>query len=640
MNVLFIDIDTLRPDHMGCYGYSRDTTPNIDAVCASGVRFDDYYCADAPCLPSRASLISGMFGIRHGAVGHGGTAADRKLTGADRDFSDQVDRNNLVWLFRKAGMKTASVSTFGERHSSYWFNAGFNEIYNVGKGGVESGEEVLPVALEWLDRNGAGGDWFLHVHFWDPHTPYRAPGGFARAFDDSPLDTWITDDIFAEHLKHVGPHSANEINMYDDGVNPKYPRHPGRLQNMEDVKKLIDGYDAGIRYADYLVGEIINKLKAMALYDDMCVIITSDHGENIGELGLYSEHATADYPTCRIPLIVKWPLQDSSHTSTDSTGSPSGPPADTLTSSIRTNDASASSGRSANTSTPCARSADTLTSTGSSSGHSADALTSSRRPADIFTPCARSADAPPPWTRSASAPTLCGRSTDALLCNVDLAPTIAELLGVPAYDDWDGKSFAGAITGGVTENAITDDSRIVLGDSITDDSRIVLGDAITDGPRNARGNAINDDSRIVLGDSITDGPHNASGRESLVISQMAHVCQRSARFGDWLYIRTYHDGYHLFDAEMLFNIKDDPHELHDLKNERPDLCATGAKIILDWHDAMLMKSKGGQDPLWTIIGEGGPYHARGHLNEYLKRLRNTGRAEGAARLEARHGKPK
>ncbi|MEG1887236.1 MAG: sulfatase-like hydrolase/transferase, partial [Oscillospiraceae bacterium] len=88
MNILFIDIDTLRPDHMGCYGYSRNTTPNMDAVAAEGLRFENYYCSDAPCLPSRAALISGKFGIRNGVVGHGGTAADMCLRGADRGFDN------------------------------------------------------------------------------------------------------------------------------------------------------------------------------------------------------------------------------------------------------------------------------------------------------------------------------------------------------------------------------------------------------------------------------------------------------------------------------------------------------------------------------------------------------------------------
>ena len=496
MRILFIDIDTLRADHMGCYGYQRDTTPNLDKICADGIRFDNYYCADAPCLPSRASLISGMFGIRHGAVGHGGTSSDRRLIGKDRMFFDQfIDRDNFVNIFRKANMKTASISTFAERHSAWWYNAGFNETYNVGKGGMESGEEVLPVALDWVDRNAADDNWFLHVHLWDPHTPYRAPESFGNPFADEPLEKcvpWITQEVFDGHLKCAGPHTINDISMYDDKEDPQYPRHPGHAKNLTELKKLIDGYDTGILYADYLIGQIIDKLKAMKLYDDLCVIISSDHGENMGELGIYSEHATADHGTCRIPLIIKWNGADK------------------------------------------------------------------------------------------------GRSENGLYCNVDLAPTLAELMNVKPGRYWDGVSFAGNI-------------------------------------KNKK----------------------SGGRESVVISQMAHVCQRSARFGDWLYMRTYHDGYHLFDDEMLFNIAEDPHEQNDVKDKFPQICEKGAKIILDWHDEMMKKSvvttmsSCTVDPLWTVLNEGGPEHTKlsdEEFDAYIKRLRETGRSDGADKLEKKYGR--
>ncbi|MCL1858568.1 MAG: sulfatase-like hydrolase/transferase [Oscillospiraceae bacterium] len=483
MRILFIDIDTLRPDHIGCYGYSRNTTPNIDKICADGVKFNQHYCADAPCLPSRASLISGMFGIRHGAVGHGGTAADRRFTGKDRGFSDILDRDNFINIFRKANMKTVSISTFAERHSSWWFNAGFNETYNVGKSGMESGEEVLPVALDWIDRNAENDNWFLHVHLWDPHTPYRVPESFGNPFENEPLDTWINQEVFDRHLQHVGPHSINEISMYDDIENPKFPRHPGSAKNLTELKKLIDGYDTGIFYADYLVGQIINKLKDMKIYDDLCVIISSDHGENMGELGIYSEHATADYATCRIPLIIKWNGAAKNYTD------------------------------------------------------------------------------------------------NKIHCNVDLAPTFAELLNIKPGNNWDGVSFADTVL-----------------------------------------------------------HKKETGRESLVISQMAHVCQRSARFDDWLYIRTYHDGFHLFDDEMLFNIADDPYEQYDIKDKFPDICAKGAKIILDWHDCMMKKSSCVTDPMWTVLQEGGPAHTIGALDGYIKRLRETGRSAGADKLEQKYKK--
>lgn len=481
MRILFVDIDTLRPDHMGCYGYHRNTTPNMDRVCEEGIRFDNYYCSDAPCLPSRAALVSGMFGIRNGAVGHGGTAGDRRLTGPDRDFTDQLDDNNFHNIFRHAGMHTVSVSTFAERHSSWWFDAGFNECYNVGGYGSESGERVLPVALDWLQRNRDRDNWFLHVHFWDPHTPYRAPAEFGNPFENEPLDTWIGEEELALHLRHTGPHCINELMMYNDQTYPQYPRMPGSASDMAGLRRIMDGYDCGIRYADYLVGQILDTLRAQGIYDDTAVIITSDHGENMGELGIYAEHATADYPTCHIPFIIKWPGGQK------------------------------------------------------------------------------------------------GIQEHSFHYNLDLLPTMAELLGVTKSKNWDGKSYRDAITDGIQ-----------------------------------------------------------TGRDSLVLSQMAHVCQRSARFGDWLYIRTYHDGFHLFEKEMLFNIKNDPHEQHDVSSEYPDLCAKGAKIILDWHDEQMTKSASQIDPLWTVMREGGPYHTLGHLDGYLKRLDATGRKDGADRLRAKY----
>jgi choline-sulfatase len=481
MRILFVDIDTLRPDHMGCYGYSRNTTPNIDCIADEGIKFNNYYCSDAPCLPSRASLTSGMFGIHNGAVGHGGTAADKRYMGESREFRDFNDENNFNNIFRKAGMYTASISTFPERHSAWWFNAGFNETHNVGDGGMESGEKVLPIALDWIERNSDKDNWFLHVHLWDPHTPYRAPAEFGNPFENEPLDTWITEDVLKQHLKHVGPHSINEINMYDDQEFPEYPRHPGKANDMNGLRRIIDGYDCGVRYADHLIGQLFDLLREKNIFEDTAIIITSDHGENMGELGIYSEHATADHPTCHIPMIIKWPSGLKNHVD------------------------------------------------------------------------------------------------NGFHYNLDLAPTMAELLNVEPYDKWDGQSYA---------------------------------------------------------KTITDGEE--TGRDYLVLSQLAHVCQRSARFGDWLYIRTYHDGFHLFDKEMLFNLKDDVYQQNDIKDLHPDICAKGAKIILDWHDEMMATSDSQIDPLWTVLSEGGPSHTRGHLEGYLERLEKTGRSEGAQKLREKY----
>jgi arylsulfatase A-like enzyme len=95
-----------RPNHLGCYGYERETSPNIDRVVAEGVRFTNYYTSDAPCLPSRTALTTGQFGIHNGVVGHGGTAADLRHEGQDRDFQDRLVSESLPGFLRSEGLRT------------------------------------------------------------------------------------------------------------------------------------------------------------------------------------------------------------------------------------------------------------------------------------------------------------------------------------------------------------------------------------------------------------------------------------------------------------------------------------------------------------------------------------------------------
>ena len=481
MRILFFDLDTLRSDHLGCYGYKRNTSPNIDNIAKQGVVFDRYYCPNAPCLPSRASLASGVFGIRNGVLGHGGTAADMRLEGENRGFRSTFSQTNLFQQFRYAGFKTASISTFAERHSAYWFYAGFNECYNVGKGGMESAEEVMPLVRSWLNKNAESDNWLLHINLWDSHTPYRAPLSYGRPFENVPLsDDWIDDDIFKEHLSHIGPHGANEINMWDDKTNPKFPRHPGKLSSLSDVKKFIDDYDTGIKYMDDCIGEILSILKNKGVdLEDLAIIITSDHGENMGELGIYGEHATADEPTCHIPMIIKWPE-----------------------------------------------------------------MKKGIRDSSIHTNC-------------------------------DLAPTICDIFGLKKSADYDGKSFYPTLKEG-----------------------------------------------------------KICGDDKAVLTQCAHVCQRSALFGDYLYISTLHGGGHLFDKDMLFNIKNDPHQQKNLADKLPDKVNEGKAIIRDWETAQLQKTS--DDPMYTVIKEGGPLHYKGALKGYIKRLEDGGRADDAKKLKDKY----
>lgn len=488
MRILYIDIDALRPDRLGCYGYHRNTSPHIDQLAREAVRFENYYTPDAPCLPSRTAMYSGRFGIQTGVVGHGNSSANPKNEGILRTFRDAFDTQGLARQLQDAGYHTAMVSPFGQRHAAWWFYAGFNEIHNTGKGGMESAEEVDPVLFPWLERNAKNDNWFLHVNFWDVHTPYRAPLEYGEPFANDPLPKHLDDEaLIARHNKIVGPHCSLEIQMYNDDELPKYPRHPGKVNDLKSMRRIVDGYDTALRYVDDRVGLMVKMLKDAGVYDDTVIIISADHGENFGELGIYGEHGTADVATCRIPMIIKWPGM------------------------------------------------------------------------------------------------MQGTVDQGLHYNIDLAPTLMDLLGRPHKPLWDGTSYA---------------------------------------------------------DTLRTG--KATGHDQLIISQCAHVCQRSVRWDRWLYMRTYHDGFRLFPEEMLYDIVADPFEQKDVAQQNPQIVREGAWRLEQWHAAQMQKMPAPKvDPLWTVIEEGGPYHAmhargRSPLPKYLEFLEKTGRSEGAAALRKKY----
>jgi choline-sulfatase len=173
-----------------------------------------------------------------------------------------------------------------------------------------------------------------------------------------------------------------------------------------------------------------------------------------------------------------------------------------------------------------------------------------------------------------------GKAFHGLQYNVDFGATLVDLAGGKQPQSWDGRSFAGILRDG-----------------------------------------------------------KDAGREYLVLSQGAWSCQRSVRWDDYLLIRTYHTGVKNFPALMLFNVKEDPHEQHNLASSRADLVGEGLRIMDAWVAEQLSRS-GHPDPLFDVIAEGGPLHARESLPYMLEILRKTGRGHHADWLEKHGGAPR
>ncbi|MDM8521405.1 sulfatase [Anaerolineales bacterium HSG6] len=488
MRILYIDIDSLRPDHLGCYGYHRPTSPNIDELARQAVRFDNMYVSDAPCLPSRTALWSGRCGFRTGVVGHGGTTATPFSEGPSREFRDLFGTTGWMPALRDLGYKTITVSSFAERHSAWHWYAGFNEIYNPGGGGLEDAHEINAIAMPWLKQNGKSDNWFLHLNYWDPHTPYSVPESFGNPFEPAPLPSWLTSTTWQRGWDGYGPHSPQEPHGYGGSDSFYLPHHrfPLQLDSPEKMRQWINGYDVAIRYVDEHIGQIVDQLDKLGVLDETIIMIGADHGENQGELNVWGDHQTADHTTCRVPLIVRWP--------------------------------------------------------------------------DLIKQA---------------------RVDKGLYYQFDWMATMIELLGGQAHADWDGRPFTDKFRAGMS-----------------------------------------------------------AGRDYLVVSQGAWACQRGIRFNyngqGHICLQTYHDGHKMLEPTMLFNLTQDPHQQQDLSRLYPQLVEESLSYLADWTSQMIRTSPTNVDPLMTVLREGGPFHTRGQLAEYLERLKNTGRAHHAKRLAERH----
>jgi choline-sulfatase len=308
MRILYIDIDSLRPDHLGCYGYPRPISPNIDAIAAEGVRFNQFYASDTPCVPSRASLFSGRAGINNGVVAHEHIPAASNL----RYGNQHRNGDAPVWmhLLAKNGIHTTSFSSFANRHLMGWFHFGFREFHLESlKNGDEEAHEVNEVFLPWLERNAKNENWFVHLNYWEPHTYYTQPKTYCDFAAQYPAPEWPDAATIERQQRDTGVRSASHIWTQAESPNGKsrFPNMPDKLRNRGDFEHLINGYDGAIAYLDEQLGRVFDLLKAQGVWDETAIIISADHGEAFGELGQYMEHGSAAPAVHHIPLIIKWP---------------------------------------------------------------------------------------------------------------------------------------------------------------------------------------------------------------------------------------------------------------------------------------------------------------------------------------------
>ena len=270
MKIILISLDTLRADHLGCYGYSRGTSPNIDALASQGTRFDRCYAADVPTIPSYTAVFSGQIGTKTGMVSFNPT---------------EKPPDQATWfpvLLARQGYTTAAVSTL--LHMGGHFPRGFQYYLNPMAGYRErtqtvEADEINRFVLPWLKAHYQE-DFFLFVHYWDPHVD-------SVWGQEEPRQRYLPPEEYA--------------GLYYEGM-------PQKLDSREYV---VSQYDAEIAYADKCIGNVLNLVDELGIADETLIVFQSDHGENLGEdhpLGrAIWDHLDVHEPTIRIPLIVRYP---------------------------------------------------------------------------------------------------------------------------------------------------------------------------------------------------------------------------------------------------------------------------------------------------------------------------------------------
>lgn len=267
-NIVLIVIDTVRADHVGCYGYERNTTPNIDALARHALVFKNATSAASWTTPSVAALLSSQYPSTMGIH--------------EKPAKLNTDYPLLAEVLKKHGYRTHGIVSFSYLSNRLGFGRGFDEYderSHRGHGGIVS-PLVTTKALKFL-KSGPTQPFFLFVHNFDPHYSY------------------IQHEQYNYCPGYQGKiKSGQRIDILRD-MRPS--------MSAEDIHYIVSLFDSELAYTDMFIAKILQELKRQDLYDDAIIVITADHGDEFMERGWIGHTATLYQELIHVPLIIKLP---------------------------------------------------------------------------------------------------------------------------------------------------------------------------------------------------------------------------------------------------------------------------------------------------------------------------------------------
>lgn len=281
VNVLLVLMDTVRADHLSCYGYQRNTTPHIDSLAAAGTRAE--YCQGQASwtLPTMTTILSGVSSVVHGA--------GRSSTGFHGISPD------VPWLpmaFHREGYRTAAFFNVMFMNEDFGFHRGFQHFDCQGVASGNSLRKAGPTVddfLAWLDSSDQDKPFFAAVHFYDPHIPYRAPEPFRSLYTDPDYNGEF-DDSWGEGVTEMMDVNSGEV-----------------IPTVSDMANLVALYDGELHYMDSEIGRMLADLRSRGLAENTLVILVGDHGEEFLDHGGIEHGRTLYEETTHVPLIIAGP---------------------------------------------------------------------------------------------------------------------------------------------------------------------------------------------------------------------------------------------------------------------------------------------------------------------------------------------
>jgi choline-sulfatase len=287
LNVLLITIDTLRPDHLGAYGYKRKTSPRIDALAREGAVFEEAYTY---WPKTRGSFVAMLTGRRASQTGY--SKAHPMLLGMNP---------TLAGVLKAAGYATAATVDNPNVAKAFGYAKGFDSYRETWEEAALTTEMARAAAItedgmRALAAARPGQAFLLWLHYVNPHAPYTPPAPFDTAFLD--------EDAKGGRRLEVVPG--------DHGGIPK----KWAVAGQDRLGYYVAQYDGEIAAVDHEVGRVLDALHNSAVKDQTLVIVTSDHGESLGEHDYFFDHGENLFdPSLRIPLVLAGPGVKTGHRS-------------------------------------------------------------------------------------------------------------------------------------------------------------------------------------------------------------------------------------------------------------------------------------------------------------------------------------